>query len=328
MGPPNSSAGAIEMQGVILAAGKGSRLQPITLTRSKAMAPVVGQPLVERVMDSLSQNGVRDFILVVHEQDEEIRAYFANKARAGIELRFVPQPERLGTAHALRLAAPYLNRTFILSACDNLIPGPKVAELMTRQRRSGAAASLSLMRVSDAQVEATGIVDWRQERVWRIVEKPRLAEAPSRIASLPLYVFSTKILDYLPAVPLSARGEYELQDAIQMLIEAGHYVTGALTGSRLQLTTAQDLLALNQHFLTQANEAFHVRPAAVGPGTHLISPLRIEAGTTIGPGCVIGPRVYIEGDCQIGANVNLQDSLVLRGATIAANRHLVGEVVG
>ena len=315
------------MQGVILAAGKGSRLHPITLTRSKAMAPALGQPMVERVMHSLTQNGVREFILVIHPDDQEIQQYFQKQGSPEIDLHFVFQAERLGMAHALSLAAPYINETFILSACDNLIPIKNIADLLTTHRTAQAQATLSLMEVTAAQVERTGIVDWRQGRVRRIVEKPSLAEAPSRIASLPLYVFSTRILEYLPAVQVSSRGEYELQDAIQMMIDNDHYVTGALTKTRLQLTNAKDLLALNYHYLTTDNTPPRVTPDRVGHNTRLITPLRIDEGTTIGPDCVIGPNVYIEPGCHIGANVHLSRAVVLRHTTIAPNQRFVDQVV-
>ena len=89
------------MQGVTLAAGKGSRLQPITLTRSKAMVPILGKPVVERVMEDLAANGVDDFILVVSPDDRYITRYFRRESELNADVRFVYQPERLGMANAL-----------------------------------------------------------------------------------------------------------------------------------------------------------------------------------------------------------------------------------
>jgi bifunctional UDP-N-acetylglucosamine pyrophosphorylase/glucosamine-1-phosphate N-acetyltransferase len=195
------------------------------------------------------------------------------------------------------------------------------------QKRS-ANATLSLMEIDPSLAGRTGVVAINGDgQITKIVEKPAPGEAPSNIASLPLYVFSRRLLDYLPAVNPSPRGEYELQDAIQMLIDSDGQVAGVRTESRLQLTNATDLLALNRHYLTTGGDKPQLAPHSVGQHTHLITPLRIEEGTTIGPGCVIGPRVYIEGNVKIGADVLIKDAVILRNSVIENGRQIVGEVV-
>ncbi|HID85904.1 MAG TPA: hypothetical protein EYP55_00820 [Anaerolineae bacterium] len=316
------------MQGVILAAGKGSRLHPITTQRSKAMLPILGRPIVERVMEVLAANGVQEFILVVSRVDSEIVRYFEEESPLEAEIRFVVQEERLGMADALKYAAPHIRGTFILSACDNLVPAKHVAELIACHRTHREInAVLSLMRVDRSLLSRVGVVEMDGEWVTRIVEKPGPEEAPSDIASLPLYVFTPRILDYLPEVKLSPRGEYELQDAIQMLIQRDGRVRGVFTESRLQLTGPRDLLVINRHYLVNGYDRPQLAPYTVGPNTHLITPLRIEEGTTIGEGCVIGPRVYIERDCRIGSNVTIKDAVVLREAVVESGAMVVGEVV-
>ncbi len=315
------------MQAVILAAGKGSRLHPLTLNRSKAMIPILGKPIVERVLETLVQNGIDEVVMVVSQHDGEIQQHFQHYARPEVSIRFVVQPECLGMANALSLAAPHIRDTFILSACDNLTPPEHVAELLETHRRTGALATLSLMEIDRSLVSRTGVVEWCDGQVRRIVEKPRPEEAPSNISSLPLYVFAPDLLAYLPEVKPSPRGEYELQDAIQMLIERQGRVTGVFTRDRLQLTNAADLLAINRHYLTHGGDSPQLAPQSVGRHTHLITPLRIEEGTVIGPGCVIGPRVYIERNCRIGADVLIKDAVILRDTVIEDGRQIVGEVV-
>lgn len=314
------------MQGIILAAGKGKRLHPITLQRTKAMAPVAGKPIVERVMETLIQNGIHEFILLISPDDADIVPYFEQKTW-DIAVQFVVQPERLGMANALSLAAPLIRGPFILSACDNLTPVAHVAELLAMHQARGANATLSLLKIDIAQASSTGIVEWRDQRIQRIVEKPTPEAAPSNISSLPLYVFSPRLLDYLPAVRPSARGEYELQDAIQMLIEQDGDVTGVLTPSRMQLTNTADLLALNRHYLTVDPAAAQVLTQTIGPGTRLIPPVRIEADCVIGPNCVIGPHVTIERGCRIGADSKLEDSLVLRGSQLTIGESVSSKVI-
>jgi bifunctional UDP-N-acetylglucosamine pyrophosphorylase/glucosamine-1-phosphate N-acetyltransferase len=314
------------MQAVILAAGKGTRLRPITLTRSKAMAPVAGKPMIERVMETIVENGVRRFIVVVSDDDRDIRPYFQSQTSLPATFQFVIQPERLGMANALSLAAPYLHGEFILSACDSIVPPAHVAGLLAAHQSQAANATLSLMELPPAQVSKSSAVDWHNGAIRRIVEKPAPGEAPSNIGSLPLYVFSPRVLDYLPEVQPSARGEYELQDAIQMLIERDGRVGGVLTRQRAQLTNVEDLLDLNRHYLNQLNGAVP-EPPPLAATIQLRPPVYIEAGADIGPGCVIGPHVTLEAGCRIGPNAHVQNAVIMAGAVIETGRHIAGKVI-
>ena len=314
------------MQGVILAAGKGTRLHPITVTRSKAMAPVLEHPIIARVMDTLTANGIRDFVLIVSEDDQEIRNYFRQR-ETELNVRFVVQKERLGMAKALSLAAPYLHDNFILSACDNLTSTEHVAALIETHERQNEHATLSLMEVARERIRSTGIVDIEDGRIRRIVEKPTPEEAPSNISSLPLYVFSQALLDYLPKVKSSARGEYELQDAIQMLIDEQGPLGGVYTPSRLQLTNPADLLVLNKHYLAHGNGSLQIQPTYMGENTKLHTPLRIDEEVIIHNNCSIGPNVYLERGCQIGDGATIRDSVILRSANVSGGSLIEDAVV-
>ena len=313
------------MQGVLLAAGKGTRLQPLTLVRSKAMAPVAGRPLAGRVADLLVAQGVEELIVVVGPDDEEVQPFFARRASLGIPVRFVVQGERKGMAHALGLAAALLHGDFIMSACDNLVPPAHLSEMVAAHRQHKAAATLSLMPIDISQSSKTGIVAWDAPFVRRIVEKPKPEDAPSNISSLPLYLFSPEVLEMLPLVQPSPRGEYEVQDAIQLLIERTGRVTGVLTETRQQVTNAADLLSLNLHYLDESPGAIRCE-SPLPEDVKLIAPVIIEAGAAIGSGCVLGPRVYVEAGATIGAGAVVADTLVLRGAEVSPGAYIHGEV--
>jgi bifunctional UDP-N-acetylglucosamine pyrophosphorylase/glucosamine-1-phosphate N-acetyltransferase len=316
------------MQGVILAAGKGSRLQPITLKRSKAMVPILGKPIVERVMEDLAANGVDDFILVVSPDDLYITRYFRRESDLDADVRFVYQPQRLGMANALLCAAPLISGDFILSACDNLISAGHVGHMIAAWQSSPRpSAVLTLMPVEPQRLGSVGIVEMDGPWITRIVEKPAPEDAPSNISSLPLYCFSPRILDYLSQVPLSSRGEYELQDAIQMLIERDGRVRGVTVERRLTLTSLADLLALNRHYLFNGDNRPQLAPYKVGPNTQLITPLRIERGTVIGEHCTIGPNVYIECNCHIGDGVTIRNAVLLRESMVPDGATVEDQVV-
>jgi NDP-sugar pyrophosphorylase family protein len=316
------------MQGVILAAGKGSRMQHITLTRTKAMLPILGKPIVERVMLDQVANGIEDFVLVVSPDDRDITHHFRVESNIQAEVRFVYQPQRLGMANALSCAAPLIKDDFILTACDNLVSAEHVGRMIDAwQWPDKPNAVLTLMPVEPERRAQTGIVEMDGPWIKRIVEKPKPEEAASNISSLPLYCFSPHILDYLPEVQPSTRGEYELQDAIQMVIDRDGRVGGVMCKRRLTLTNAADLLALNRHYLTQGADRPQLAPQTVGPNTQLVTPLHIERGTVIGANCTIGPNVYIERDCRIGDGVIIKNAVVLRGTSIADGTTVLDQVV-
>lgn len=314
------------MQIVILAAGGGKRLQPLTFTRSKAMAPVVGRPVVERVIETLLNNSVTELIFVVHPKDTEIQNYFCNQSEliknARIKLSFVEQRERLGMAHALACAKSLIKETFILSACDSILTKNFVATMLEQHNQHQANATLSLKKVTQDKISKSGIVDISSNfLVRKIVEKPSPEEASSNIASLPMYIFEPNIIDLLDKVPLSSRGEYELQDAIQMLIDGLGGVYGALTDTRLDLTNMNDLLAINMLYLTKIPPALIVNPPC---GTSVIPPCFIEGA--VGENSRLGPYVYIEKGATVEDGCIVANSIVLDGAVVKAGSEIHNQV--
>jgi len=339
------------MQTVILAAGQGKRLYPLTRQRSKAMLPIAGKPMVERVLDTLVAAGLGDFILVIGKADADIAHHFEGRG-----IQFASQAQPLGAANALQCAASLITDDFVLSACDNLVTSEDVLRLLNAwQAAPRPNAVLTLMPMAPERLSQSGVValapraSFRRpapalpftgqkrargpeesagvegEWVTSIVEKPRPGFAPSNLASLPLYCFSRHFIKYLADVQPSPRGEYELQDAIQQLIEREGKVRGLPVQSRLTLTDAADLLALNRHYLKI--EPSLIEPASVGANTRLIPPLRIEPGVVIGAGCALGPNVYLERDCRVGDGVALRDAVVLRGAILTDGIALENQVV-
>lgn len=317
------------MQGVILAAGQGKRLQPLTETRSKAMMPIAGKPIVERVMESITRGGVDEFILVVAPQDREIERHFQREATLQADVRFVYQTERKGMAHALLQAAPLINGDFFLSACDNLVSAESIAKMCAFwQTEPRPNAILTLMSTTVERIRSGATVRLEGSWVTRIIEKPKPEEILSDLASLPLYGFTPRILDYLPEMQPSPRGEFELQDAVQKLIAHDGRVGAVVLENRMTLTNTADLLALNLAYLHSETGAPHLQPEAVGPHTHFVTPLRVESGVVIGAQCTIGPNVYLEQGCCVGNGVVLRDAVVLRGAAVADGETMAECVIG
>jgi NDP-sugar pyrophosphorylase family protein len=315
------------MQAVILCAGKGKRLYPVTEKRSKAMLPILGKPITERVMEQIRAAGIVDFVLVCHPGDEELQDYFGYQTEIDAAVQIVHQGDSLGTAHALQCATGVIKGDFLLSSCDNLTSAEYIARMIEDWKSSPELnALLATMPVERQRLSHVGVVELDGPWVTRIIEKPGPSQAPSLISSLPLYLFSTKVLHYLSRVQLSERGEYEIPDAIQMLVDNHGRVKAMMTNKRLTLTYPEDLIAINRYYL--ANESpFRNSAAHIGPHTQLDPPIFIGAGVSIGSHCILGPDVYIENDCHIGNRVHITDAVVLQNSRLADGARVVNQIV-
>ena len=299
------------IQGVVLAAGGGTRLAPVSLARPKATVPVCGRLLIERVLDSLVEAGCESFVIVVGDPEDEVAAVC--RAWAGERpLSFAVQRERKGMAHALLQAAPQLTSTFVLSACDSLVPPGDVARLVAHHRSNQAAATLSLLHVPDRdRLRKSGVVAWDGTWISRIIEKPKPGQEPSSLASLPLYVFERDFLDLLPQVELSERGELELQSAIQAYIDQTGKVTGRLSEQRWQVTTSADLVLINRQFLDLGETRDDERATCLGP-------VHIDAEAELGRNVVIGPEAVVEAGVTVGDGARIEQAVVLRDSVVPA----------
>ncbi len=181
------------------------------------------------------------------------------------------------------------------------------------------------MRVRPEQIPTLAVVVLERGRVTRIVEKPRIEDAPSDIGVPALYVLSLEVLDLLPQVPLSPRGELEFPDVLHLLVEAGGQVGGRFVQERVTLTRWPDLLALNRRFLRQ--EPSRVE-ADLPAGTLVSPPVRVDAGVGLGTGCQIGPEVYLERGCRVGDGAVVRRAVVLQGAAIAPGAVIEDAVIG
>lgn len=305
---------------VILAAGRGNRLKPITNYCSKAMVRAVGKPLFRHVIDTMLPCGITKFFLVVSPDDAEIKEYIREIRDCGITV--VEQKEKLGMAHALGLLSGKISGSFLMSCCDSFTSVSYIQQLVNNFVTSQGDIALSLIKGNEQQLAKSGVAVLNEGRITKIVEKPPLGQAPSDLISLALYVFSEKIFEYLLKIKLSDRGEYELQDAIQMMIDDKYVVTGALTDHRYEVTTVEDLLSLNLELLQKKGESSysfytHVR---------FIPPIYIGRDVQIGVGSTIGPNVVIEDNSTIGSMSTLSNCLIFKKSTIGDREVVEGEV--
>lgn len=317
------------MQAVVLAAGRGHRLGSLGQTRSKAMQPILGIPIIGHILADLNALGWNEIIVVTAAQDDGLQGFLRRPGIDGVTVRQVVQTQPLGMAHALEQAAGLLHQDFLLIACDNRVPRVELHNMIDHwQQRPELQGLLGLLEIPASKVSQSGIVKMRGAQVVQIVEKPAPGAAPSSTASIPFYCLRPAFLDILSAVEVSARGERELQDALQVLIDRSAQVEGWHFSQRKALSYPEDLLSMNLQALQRQLPASDVRSKQIASGVQFIPPLLVEAQVVIGAGSLIGPNVYLEAGARIGRQVRLSECLVLRQGRIADGCAVHGAVIG
>ena len=311
-------------QAVILAAGRGSRLGQLTRERPKSMLPILGKPIMARVMDRLRDAGIRRFVVVVGDPDGAMASYLNTSWYPDASVQYAIQSVPTGTVDALQQAAPYLDGPFLLTAVDNLTSTAHVNNLIERfSRYPDQLAALSLLPATPDQIRrSSGVViegDW----ITAVEEKP--ADPRGAYAGIMLYAFSLSFLNYLSRVKVSARGERELVSGIQAGISDGLRVGYAITDWRLHLTHEIDLLAINRYFLQTGTDA-HIL-SEIPASAHITSPVRIDPNVSVGRGAHLGPNVYLESGSTVGEDAVLENTIVLKGGFVPPAERCINEII-
>jgi len=320
------------MKAVILAAGEGVRLQPITSTRPKHLIEVGGKPILDYCIDALQISGITEIIIVTHYLGESIRQYFGDGQEKGLKITYVTQVEMLGTGNALSFVEPYIEDDFVLVYGDLLFTPEALTNLVDLYDTEKPTAVMAV--VSSEKPERYGVVELENEkRVKRIVEKPAIGEAESNLVNAGLYVFSKEIFDRLSQTKASVRGELELTDALSFLIEDNRLVLASeiSESSWLDVGRPWDLLEANSWALRRMQ---HNVFGTVEEGAHLIGPVtisetaRIRSGAYIegpcyvGEGSDIGPNCYIRPFTSIGRNVRVGNACEIKNSLIMNQTHV------
>ena len=228
------------MQTVILAAGRGVRLAPVTDTIPKAMVTVAGQPLIERIVRQCVAVGQRDLIIVVGYMGNTVRAHLGNGSAFGADIQYVEQGELGGTGHAARAAAHLITGDFLLIFGDSLLPDGRTIAAVRDTPTPGAVGVAEVdnpSRYGIVSLSDAGLVT-------SIIEKP--VYPPTNLAVMALYKLPLAILDALLGVGRSSRGEIELPDAVRILLADGVAFTPVTIAGVMDIGTPPDLIEANR----------------------------------------------------------------------------------
>jgi len=223
-------------QAVILAAGEGQRLRPFTVTKPKVMLSIAGKPILQYVVESLAQNGIRNIVLVVGYKKEQVFDYLGSGERFDVDITYVTQERQLGTAHALAQAKAIVENEFLVLPGDNLIEADTIAQFAAIKPEA-----VLVKRVDNPLRYGVVIID--QGMVKNIVEKPK--EAKSNIINTGIYAFTTEIFSFIEA-------ELDIPDALNNMLAQGKPINAQETdGTWLDVVYPWDILSLNNAVLRQ-----------------------------------------------------------------------------
>lgn len=325
------------MRALVLSGGEGSRLRPLTHTNAKQLIPVAGRPILFHALDAIAEAGITDVGMVIGATGPEVRAAVGDGSRWGLQITFIEQEAPLGLAHAVMTAADFVRgEPFLMYLGDNvLLEG--VRRFVREFERTRPDAQILLTKVAEPEHFGVAVLDG--DRVVRLVEKPK--EFVSDIALVGVYLFDDSILEACGTLEPSWRGEYEITEAIQWLIDQGRNVRAELvTGYWKDTGRPEDLLEANRMLLAaietaiegDVDDATSIEGAVrIGSGSRVVAstlrgPLVIGEGCVV-EGAVLGPDVSLEGGCEVHDST-VTDSILMEGCRVEGVDMLTGSVLG
>jgi glucose-1-phosphate thymidylyltransferase len=323
-----------DLKGLILSGGKGTRLRPITHTSAKQLVPVANKPVLFYGIEAMADAGVTEIgIIIAPETGPEIEAAAGDGSRFGVEISYIVQDEPLGLAHAVLTAEPFLGESpFVMYLGDNLLQGG-ISDLVAAFREHSPDALILLTPVPDP--ENFGVAELAPPdssspgdvgRVVRLIEKP--TEPATDLALVGVYMFTAQIHDAARAIEPSARGELEITDAIQHLVDGGKRVEPHIVRGWWKDTgRLDDMLEANRLILDNLTERVQgelidsqvdgrvvIEPGARLERTTVRGPAIVGAGAQLRD-CYIGPYTAIGESCRI-ANAEVEHSILLEGSSV------------
>ncbi|MCD2204870.1 bifunctional sugar-1-phosphate nucleotidylyltransferase/acetyltransferase [Halobacterium sp. KA-6] len=319
------------MQAIVVAAGQGTRMGPLTDGRPKPLLPVAGKPILEHVLD-VAAPYVDSYVVIVGYEGDQIRDR-VDETYEGLPVEYVEQAEQLGTAHAVGKAEPYVDEDVLVLNGDVYVTAALVEKLAAQ---SGTA--MAVMPVENPS--AYGVVELDGDQVTSVVEKP--TDPPTNLANLGLYRFTPQIFENIKRTELSERGEYELTDALEMALDDG--VTAVeYDGPWLDIGRPWELLEANSYLLddldrdiqgeveagaTLKGSVVVEAGARVRDGAYIEGPVRIQAGADVGPNAYVRGSTVIGPDVRVGNAVEIKNSILLAGTAVSHHAYVGDSVLG
>ncbi|MGW5973870.1 glucose-1-phosphate thymidylyltransferase [Streptomyces sp. NPDC055186] len=292
------------MKALVLSGGSGTRLRPFTHTSPKQLVPVANKPVLYYVLEDIARAGITEVGIVVGETANEIRKAVGSGGGFGLSVTYLPQEAPLGLAHAVLIARDYLGEEdFVMYLGDNFVVGG-IADLVDKFRTERPDAQILLTRVSDPSSFGVAEVG-RDGRVVALEEKPRRPH--SDLAVVGIYFFTPVVHEAVRVLTPSWRGELEITDALQWLLDGPYDVRSTtISGYWKDTGNVADMLEVNRSVLDGIEPGTEGR---VDAASELVGRVRIEAGAQIRASRIVGPAVIGAGTVVTGSYVGPYTSI-------------------
>lgn len=333
------------MKAIILTAGEGTRMRPLTTTRPKTMLITGGKPLIQYNIESLRDAGIKDITLVVGYKKEVIEDYFGDGSEYGVNITYAVQEGQLGTAHAIGSAEEYIDESFIVLNGDIIVSYDLIRNLIEKyatRTSNNVKSVLTLIEVDDPS--SYGIVSTENGKITEIIEKPSVEDAPSNLANAGIYLFSPEIFDAIRKTELSKRGEYEITDSLDIELSEGWEILGLISNEKwMDVGRPWELLECNQDFLEKMDDSIEGEiednvtiygPVHLGKGSIIRSGCYIQGPVFIGENCDVGPNTYLRpyaclcNDVDVGNAVEIKNSIIMDGTNVNHLSYVGDSVIG
>ena len=290
------------MKGLVLAAGKGSRLYPVTHIIAKPLLPLANKPTLAYAFERLKEIDVYEIGLVVGDNEQSMREVLKDGSDFGVSLTYIRQPEPKGLAHAVSFAKDFIGDSNFVLYLGDAIYGSGFVELKNQFLDSGCSNLNLVKEVQDPS--RFGVANVNGDKIVKLVEKPKVPE--SNLAMAGLYFFRSEIWNVLPKLQLSSRGEFEITDAIQLLIDEGNLVlAGRYEHEWFDIGTLDSFLETSSFLVN---------------GSQVIGSDVVVEGH-VGDHVVIGEGAFVR--CN-----SISDSVILPGARVVSNGDIIHSIIG
>jgi bifunctional UDP-N-acetylglucosamine pyrophosphorylase/glucosamine-1-phosphate N-acetyltransferase len=326
------------MKALILAAGEGTRMRPLTAHIPKPLLPVAGKPFLAHIIDTLKNLNVKDIFLLIGWKNSTIKEYFGDGKKFDVNISYLYQEERKGTAHAVGISESEITSPFLCLNGD-IVVAPAYIEgiLDSFKRNKGSVMSLATVD----HPERFGVVTLEDEKVTEIHEKPKVPK--SNLINAGIYLFTPQVFEAIKRTEKSSRGEYEITDSIRIMMGESDVFGCVLDEPWVEIGRPWDMLKANVSLMKDIKDDIkgvvekyvniqgHVQigeGTIIRNGSYIQGPVIIQKDCNIGPNCLIRPSTVIGSGCKIGNAVEVKNSIIMDRSNVPHNSYVGDSIIG
>lgn len=326
------------MKGLILAAGEGTRMRPLTANIPKPILPIAGKPTIVHTIEAMKQCGVGDILILVGWRANRLKDVLGDGSQFGVKIEYVTQEKRLGTAHALSMLKDHLIGRFCCVYGD-VVVSPAALRGALKESIGMNESVICVAPVADpSRYGSVEVVDGKVTGIWEKSPTPH-----GNLINAGIYVLNPDIFDFIAKTELSPRGEYELTDSLLMMSKKQDLRAQVIETGWLDVARPWDLLLANEIVMKEmvpevkgnVEKGVTMKgPVHIGQGTevlsgaYIIGPVYIGKDCEIGPNCFIRPSTSLGDGCKVGNAVEVKNSIIMNESKVPHNSYVGDSVIG